>query len=60
MKRLREAFLIACKQAEQGDVMLPLEFHYEEPESIGERFYFRLWDKPSLSAITKRHLQNIL
>ncbi|MDA1505271.1 tyrosine-type recombinase/integrase, partial [Bacillus cereus group sp. TH43LC] len=47
MKRLREAFLIACKQAEQGDVMLPLEFHYEEPESIGERFYFRLWDKPS-------------
>ncbi|HDR3887327.1 TPA: site-specific integrase [Bacillus cereus] len=47
MKRLREAFLTACLQAEQGDVMLPLEFHYEEPERIGERFYFRLWDKPS-------------
>lgn len=47
MKRLREAFLIACKQAEQGDIVLPLEFHYDEPERIGERFYFRLWDKSS-------------
>ncbi|MDY8166627.1 tyrosine-type recombinase/integrase [Bacillus thuringiensis] len=47
MKRLREAFLTACKQAEQGDVKLPLEFHYEEPNRIGERFYFRLWDKSS-------------
>ncbi|MES5844487.1 MULTISPECIES: site-specific integrase [unclassified Bacillus cereus group] len=43
LKRLQEAFLTACKQAEQ----LPLEFHYDEPERIGERFYFRLWDKPS-------------
>ncbi|WP_257143367.1 site-specific integrase, partial [Bacillus cereus] len=47
MKRLREAFLIACKQAEQGDIVLPLDFHYDEPERIGERFYFRLWDKSS-------------
>lgn len=47
MKRLREAFLIACKQAEQGNIVLPLEFHYDEPERIGERFYFRLWDKSS-------------
>lgn len=47
MKRLREAFLKACKQMEKGDITLPLEFHYDEPERIGERFYFRLWDKPS-------------
>ncbi|MGY1423644.1 hypothetical protein [Bacillus cereus] len=47
MKRLREAFLISCKRAEQKNVTLPLEFHYDEPERIGERFYFRLWDKPS-------------
>lgn len=47
MKRLRDAFLIACKQTEQRDITLPLEFHYDEPESIGERFHFRLWDKPS-------------
>ncbi|MEK4500808.1 site-specific integrase [Bacillus sp. FSL R12-0069] len=47
MKRLREAFLIACKKAEQGDVTLPLEFHYNEPERIEERFHFRLWDKSS-------------
>jgi len=25
--------------------MLPLDFHYDEPERVGERFYFRLWDK---------------
>ncbi|MED1596216.1 MULTISPECIES: tyrosine-type recombinase/integrase [Bacillus] len=47
MKRLREAFLTACKQAEKREVTLPIEFHYDEPERIGERFYFRLWDKPS-------------
>ena len=47
IKRLRESFLTACKQAEQGNIMLPLDFNYNEPERIGERFYFRLWDKPS-------------
>ncbi|HDR7470486.1 MULTISPECIES: tyrosine-type recombinase/integrase [Bacillus] len=47
IQRLREAFLSACKQVEKGDVMLPLDLHYDEPERIGERFYFRLWDKPS-------------
>ena len=55
MKRLREAFLTACKQAEQRkDVTLPLEFHYDEPERIGERFYFRLWDKSSFVLYHKR------
>ncbi|PHG67305.1 site-specific integrase [Bacillus toyonensis] len=53
IKRLREAFLTACKQAEQRDV-LPLEFHYDEPKRIGERFYFRLWDKPSFVLYHKR------
>ncbi|BAU28533.1 phage integrase family protein [Aneurinibacillus soli] len=47
IKRLREAFLTACKQVENDNVTLPLEFHYDEPERVGERFYFRLWDKPS-------------
>lgn len=54
MKRLQEAFLIACKKAERGDVTLPLEFHYDEPERIGERFYFRLWDKPSFVIYHKK------
>ncbi|WP_420792436.1 site-specific integrase [Bacillus cereus] len=47
LSRLRQAFLKACEQAKQGKHELPLEFHYDEPERIGERFYFRLWDKPS-------------
>lgn len=47
MKRLRETFLMACKQAEKREVTLPIEFHYDEPKRIGERFYFRLWDKSS-------------
>ncbi|HDX9578101.1 TPA: site-specific integrase [Bacillus pseudomycoides] len=47
MKRIREAFLKACQQTKKRNVMFPLEFHYDEPERIGERFYFRLWDKSS-------------
>ncbi|KEZ49898.1 tyrosine-type recombinase/integrase [Metabacillus indicus] len=43
--RLRQAFLKACEQGKMPNVMLPLEFHYNEPERVGERFYFRLWDK---------------
>lgn len=54
IKRLQEAFLTACKQAEQRDVTLPLEFHYDEPKRIGERFYFRLWDKSSFVLYHKR------
>ncbi|MEI2311260.1 site-specific integrase [Bacillus nitratireducens] len=52
IKRLREAYLTACKQAEHRD--LPLEFHYDEPGRIGERFYFRLWDKSSFVLYHKR------
>ena len=47
LDRLRQAFLKACEQAKITNVKLPIEFHYDEPERIGERFYFRLWDKPS-------------
>lgn len=47
MKRLRDTFLKTCKKAKEGSLTLPLKFHYDEPERIGERFFFRLWDKPS-------------
>lgn len=46
LNRLRQAFLKACEQAKTTN-QLPLEFHYDEPERVGERFYFRLWDKSS-------------
>ncbi|MGR5897666.1 site-specific integrase [Bacillus cereus] len=45
--RLRRAFLKACVQAKTINGELPLEFYYDEPERVGERFHFRLWDKPS-------------
>ena len=47
INRLRQAYLKACEQAKTPNVKLPLDFHYDEPERVGERFYFRLWDKPS-------------
>ncbi|MFC0472492.1 site-specific integrase [Halalkalibacter kiskunsagensis] len=47
LHRLRQAFLKACEEAQTTKCALPLEFHYDEPERVGERFYFRLWDKPS-------------
>lgn len=45
--RLRQAYLKACEQAKTANEVLPLDFNYDEPERVGERFYFRLWDKPS-------------
>ncbi|KQL55379.1 integrase [Heyndrickxia shackletonii] len=47
INRLRQTFLKACEQAKTTSMDLPLEFHYDEPERVGERFYFRLWDKSS-------------
>ncbi|XZF77910.1 site-specific integrase [Bacillus sp. AL-1R] len=47
INRLRQAYFKACEQAKTANVKLPLGFHYDEPERVGERFYFRLWDKPS-------------
>lgn len=46
LNRLRQAYLKACEQVKTTN-QLPLEFHYDEPERVGECFYFRLWDKPS-------------
>ncbi|OFD47714.1 tyrosine-type recombinase/integrase [Bacillus mycoides] len=60
MKRLREAFLAACKQAEKREIALPIEFHYDEPERIGERFYFRLWDKPSFVLYHKEKFTEVV
>lgn len=45
--RLRQAFFKACEQAKTSNEVLPLDFYYDEPERVGERFYFRLWDKSS-------------
>ncbi|PEP12644.1 integrase [Bacillus pseudomycoides] len=45
--RLRQTYLKVCEQAKTPNVVLPLDFYYDEPERVGERFYFRLWDKPS-------------
>lgn len=45
--RLRQAYLKAREQAKIPNGVLPLDFYYDEPERVGERFYFRLWDKPS-------------
>ncbi|MFC0273736.1 hypothetical protein ACFFIX_20325 [Metabacillus herbersteinensis] len=47
INRLRQAYLKACEQAKTTKIELPLEFQYDEPERVGERFYFRLWDKVS-------------
>ncbi|PEO35926.1 MULTISPECIES: site-specific integrase [Bacillus cereus group] len=47
MKRIYESFQKAIKRIKEQDIPLPMEFHYEEPTRIGERFYFRLWDKRS-------------
>lgn len=45
--RLRKAFLRACEEVKNSDLELPFIFEYDEPERIGERFCFRLWDRPS-------------
>lgn len=55
LNRLRQVFLKACEQAKAPNCDLPLEFHYDEPERVGERFYFRLWDKPSFALNHQDH-----
>jgi hypothetical protein len=47
VNRLRNAFLNAREKAITSKVELPFEFQYDEPDRIGERLYFRLWDKAS-------------
>lgn len=45
--RLRKAYLKACEEVKNAALDLPFTFEYDEPERVGERFCFRLWDKPS-------------
>ncbi|KOS64503.1 hypothetical protein FJQ98_01145 [Lysinibacillus agricola] len=45
--RLRKRYLKACEEVKNNDLELPFNFEYNEPERIGERFFFRLWDRPS-------------
>lgn len=47
IKRIKESFQKTIERVKEQNLSLPLEFHYEEPTRIGERFYFRLWDKRS-------------
>ncbi|WP_251025259.1 site-specific integrase [Bacillus sp. ISL-57] len=47
IERLRKSYLKACERVKSQNVVLPLDFAYDEPERVGERYYFRLWDKPS-------------
>ena len=47
MKRLRDAFYQQIQEVKTKSLSLPIEFFYDEPKRIGERFHFCLWDKPS-------------
>ena len=45
--RLKKAFDDAVSKINNQEGSLPLEFHYEESGIVGERWYFKLWDKAS-------------
>jgi hypothetical protein len=45
--RLKKAFDDVVSKVKTEGTPLPLEFHYEESEVVGERWYFQLWDKES-------------
>lgn len=60
MKRLRDAFHQQIQEVETKSLSLPIEFFYDEPERIGERFYFRLWDKPSFVLHHQIHFSEIV
>lgn len=47
IKRLQDALQQQIQEVEAKSLSLPFEFYYDEPERIGEKFHFRLWDKPS-------------
>lgn len=55
MKRLRDAFHQQIQELEDKSLSLPIEYYYDESERIGERFYFRLWDKPSFVLHHRTH-----
>ena len=60
MKRLREAFHQQIQEVETKSLSLPIEFFYDEPERIGERFHFRLWDKPSFVLHHQTHFSETI
>lgn len=60
MKRIRDVFSQQIKRIEIEKLSLPYEFSYEEPESIGEVFYFRLWDKSSFVLRNKSEFSEIV
>ncbi|MCY9659510.1 site-specific integrase [Paenibacillus chondroitinus] len=45
--RLRNKVREVLTAAKENNWPLPIAFDYEESEAIGERFFFKLWDKPS-------------
>ncbi|MEB2301653.1 tyrosine-type recombinase/integrase [Lysinibacillus xylanilyticus] len=45
--RLRKMYLKACEEVKNDNLELPFNFEYDEPERVGERFCFRLWDRPT-------------
>ncbi|GGD61740.1 hypothetical protein GCM10010911_19530 [Paenibacillus nasutitermitis] len=44
MSRLREAYRKAIKNVREQRLALPIEFHYDESEYVGERWHFILRD----------------
>ncbi|MBM7633990.1 tyrosine-type recombinase/integrase [Geomicrobium sediminis] len=56
--RLRDAYLKACEQAKTLNEILPLDYYYDEPERVGERFYFRLWDRSSFVLNHQQHFKS--
>lgn len=49
LNRLYQAFLKARDEVKINNIQLPLDFNYEEPDRVGERYYFRIWDKSSFT-----------
>lgn len=60
MKRLRDAFHQQIQEVETKSLSLPIEFFYDEPERIGERFHFHLWDKPSFVLHHQTHFSEVI
>ncbi|MED4886232.1 site-specific integrase [Lysinibacillus fusiformis] len=62
--RLKKAFDDVVLKVQNEGVSLPLEFNYKESDVVGERWYFKLWDKKSFNlahheAITPKRGKNI-
>ncbi|MCC2453138.1 site-specific integrase, partial [Bacillus cereus] len=60
IKRIQKSFRKAIERTKEENLFLPMEFYYEEPTRIGERFHFRLWDKPSFVLHHKDQFQETI